>query len=467
MRNPRTIYKCLLILVLFLGLWTCKTNPTSPQITQSVQLSAEYVACTEVWLRLGFADSPAGGEYRIIRNDENILNGSFSSLSTVVRDTTTVANTSYTYTLLKIVDGQTKEIGTQLSVITPDSTNHSWTFRTTTMGGGSGIVSNILFDVAVINDTLAYAVGAIDHSGVGTLDSAGNPIYPYNLEKWDGHSWFPMTLTYSCHLYSPDCGGQTNLYAPASALFAFGPNDIWVAAGAIHHFDGTAWSQEAGIQGAGFANKMWGSSSRDLWFVGYNGFICERTSDGNWEQFSGVTTLNLKDVWGAHDGSALFAAGYDQTGQIGEIFEFDGTNWKSVYSIAPGDPRWGTREVDSLCGVASSIWTMSGRGLWSGTTSGVYHSIFVDGKRYDRISWAPDYRIGFIERLYGEDDNDLFVVGDFNTIAHWNGSTWFDYSSLFDIQTSSSLKSVSVGDNTFIAVGTYSGKAEIIVGSRE
>ncbi len=48
--------------------FSCRSSPTGTHITEKVQLSAEYVTCTEVWLKVGFTDSPNGGNFAINRD---------------------------------------------------------------------------------------------------------------------------------------------------------------------------------------------------------------------------------------------------------------------------------------------------------------------------------------------------------------------------------------------------------------
>jgi len=60
-----------------------------------------------------------------------------------------------------------------------DTTSNSFTWQTFTFGGNAGSCN--LFDAALVNDTLAYAVGSIY-----LTDSTEHPDpLPYNLVKWN------------------------------------------------------------------------------------------------------------------------------------------------------------------------------------------------------------------------------------------------------------------------------------------
>ncbi len=68
-----------------------------------------------------------------------------------------------------------------------DTTSHAWTFTITMLGGASG---SALYDVAIVNDTMAYAVGEI------YSDSSVQFGYPPSvIAKWDGTAWNSSPLT--------------------------------------------------------------------------------------------------------------------------------------------------------------------------------------------------------------------------------------------------------------------------------
>ncbi len=96
-----------------------------------------------------------------------------------------------------------------------DTTSHNFTFQTFTFGGDAG--SCDLNDVAIINDTLAYAVGSIylNDSTTGQPDPQ-----PYNFAVWDGKVWKIQKIPYYYQ-------GQP-FYGPIYSLWAFNANDILV-----------------------------------------------------------------------------------------------------------------------------------------------------------------------------------------------------------------------------------------------
>jgi len=63
----------------------------------------------------------------------------------------------------------------------PDTTNHEFTWQTFTLGDGG---SSVLYDVAIINDTLAYAVSVFPlatlHTVQSFMNSHNNEHPPYS-----------------------------------------------------------------------------------------------------------------------------------------------------------------------------------------------------------------------------------------------------------------------------------------------
>jgi hypothetical protein len=161
-----------------------------------------------------------------------------------------------------------KQKPTEPILTVADTTSHNFTWHLQTLGDFGS--SSTIFDVAIINDSLAYAVGEIY-----LQDSTGHiQPTPYNLAKWDGHTWQLERRYYTVRLLFPNSGGDPYLPASIRAVFAFSENDVWIAAGTVQHWDGTQWQEMSGIAGdvfAGGSTKIWGKSALDMYFAGYNG----------------------------------------------------------------------------------------------------------------------------------------------------------------------------------------------------
>jgi hypothetical protein len=180
--------------------------------------------------------------------------------------------------------------------------------------------------VAIINDTLAYAVGAIYLN-----DSTGHyDPFPYNLARWNGSSWSMERLSFLIKLLWPNSSGDTIGYAPAKSIFAFNENDIWIATGTVQHWNGTQWQQFQGA-GAGGSIKMWGSSSNDMYFVGYSGLIIHYNGN-SWTKIESGTTLPINDIYGAYNSTTkqweILAVASDDANK--KLLRIQGTSVSSV-----------------------------------------------------------------------------------------------------------------------------------------
>ena len=260
----------LITLSLLLIYGSCCEGPTPPDNKPKLQLSLEDVSCQEIWLKLAVANI-TNPTVVLKRDGVNVDTLTMITTDTVVIDEGLVAGKIYTY-IAQILN--TMYSSTPLQVRTMDSTSHDWSFETYTLGDGSS--SSTLYDVAIINDTLAYAVGEIWQGGT-----------TYNVANWDGTQWQIQQLNYQG-------------FPPViRTIFAFSEQDIWFDP--WFHWNGKS-IQELSIDsvfiGVG-VNKMWGSPNGELFIVGNNGFVAKKSSSGTWIKVESGTTLPIQDIWGA------------------------------------------------------------------------------------------------------------------------------------------------------------------------
>ena len=434
MRNLGLLQTFLLILGALLFVSSCRKNPVGPQVTPNVQLSVDYVTCTEVWLKLGFADSPGGGEYRINRDGNTVLTGSFTGPSAIVRDSTAQAVKSYTYTAGKMENGHISKISSPLYVITPDSTSNDFAWTTYTLGDGNGYYLN---DVATINDTLAYAAGEIY-----LKDSTGqvNPL-PNNLALWNHSEWQLQKVPY--HYQSQE------YYHAFQSVFAFNAGDIWFCGNGVIQWDGVSFVEipvPPSAWGAYQMNKMWGSS-QSLYIVGDGGSIALYRSS-SWYKVESGSASPIDDVWGKVDPASSTEIVYCA------ITDPVQSNSNRILRIINGSM------VDTVAWdpgrTLYTVWTCPGAPLYAGG-AGLWKNIDDNWQQIDLASRSV------VLRIRGNAPNDVFAVGTFGLIAHYNGSTW----KVLDGNTSATFFSVSVKGDMVIAVGVDGANAAILVGRRQ
>jgi hypothetical protein len=396
-------------------------------------LTVEDVSCTEVWLRI--SASGRNGSV-IVQRDSVVLDTlSLNTTDTTITDTGLMPSHTYTYKI--ILTGQVVTAQTT----TMDTTSHNITWITYTLGDGSG--SSTLYDVAIINDTLAYAVGEI-HSG-GTM---------YNVAKWNGSQWDPInisvTLTYTSSQIVTD-------QDPLKTIYAFNENDIWVVsqAGGVSHWNGLQWVMLSipFNQGPGTCNKIWGSSSRDMYFVGNIGRVIHY--DGtSWTKIESGTSLDIYDIYGATNSTQtggyeiLGVAGNVSTSYDRKILQIKGTTVMSV-SDSP--------ITESLSG----IWFIPNQHYYV-VGSGIYEK-----RRLSYEYWTIhllDLTKYYMSTIRGNGINDVFACGAYGELMHFNGLSWRSYHSQTGII--GAYGALAVRGNVTIAVGEESPKAIILMGLR-
>lgn len=202
----------------------------------------------------------------------------------------------------------------------------------------------------------------------------------------------------------------TTAFVKAFSVFALSPNNVWVAAGGVHHYDGNKWTEEAGIFGAGRANKIWGTKEA-LWFVGNDGFIARRNSDGSWKQLESGTDLDIQDIWGDYDEKngkweilAVASDKYQNNGN--KLLKIEGE--KVTERITDGLP-WSI----------VSIWFKTQR----------YYAITGDGyfSNNDLItSWieTKTFPLLYKHSIKGQSLNSIVFCGAYGLISYQNGQSW-------------------------------------------
>jgi len=421
------------VVVMMVSMMSCRSSPTGGNSSElRVGLSLEYASCKEVWLKIWFNDT-AGGEYAVNRDGNMVLTGHFNGRDTVVIDTTAVAGRTYSYICWKMVNGVPEEGSSSLVVRTMDTTSHNFTWETFRFGGEAG--SCILRDVAIINDTDIWAVG-----GIYLKDSTtGKPDpQPYNLAVWDGKSWRLKRIEFLTFCEQP----YTSSYE-AQSIAAFSAQDIWITSGSqIARWDGTSQTYPACIPV--FVNKMWGTSDRNLYAVGYNGLIANYDG-GTWHKIESGTTTDIDDIWGVAnpDGTVRVLCTVTSRYHLGDY---------KILSI--GNRGMAKDTLDS--NLNSRVY-----GVWF--DSSPYTFVCGDGVNmiYNGEWHEANLPRFFTTRVRGNGINDVIVVGCCGMVAHWNGVSWYTYPTM-----PGNYEGLAVKGNLVVAVGWVGGSATVLMGRR-
>jgi hypothetical protein len=315
-----------------------------------------------------------------------------------------------------------------------DSTSHNFIWTTQTLGDGA---SSVLNDVAIINDTLAYAVGAIY-----LKDSLGNwDPFPYNLAKWNGQTWILQKVPYYYQ-------GQS-YYSPIRTLLAFNSNDIWFA-GQIHWNGQTFNSVElpSSVWGPYHVNKMWGTSDANIYIVGDGGSIAHYNGS-SWTKIESGTTLNVYDVFGS--GGNVYAVAADLfVNNDHKVFR---VNANGVVALPDnGIPQ-------SIYSVWVDPWKYSfivGDGIYSKTS-------IESSEQWNRLD--NGVTSFYLYRIRGTSRNDVIACGAYGEVLHYNGVSWASFRNTTSI-VNGAYYGIDVRGNLAVLVGMDNPRAIVAIGRR-
>ncbi len=444
MHKHYLLQQSLLLALLTTLSFSCKSSPTGPHIGQNLQLSTDYVTCTEVSLKLAYSGQPSvvsGGEFKMTRDGDTVLTGNLTGSDTTVIDTTAEPEQAYTYKAYRYIRNQVSDTSLPLQVTTMDTTSSNFTWQTYTFG--NGVSSSDFEDVAIINDTLAYAVGAIYLN-----DSTGHtdPL-PYNLAVWNGVSWQVKRVSVPFRGYT--------VTVPLYGTFAFSPAQVWLVGDIAVFGNGLSWVSNDIRSLTGddslLCEKCWGSKFNDMYFVGLNGGIVHY--DGyTWNKIESGTTLDVHDIWGVTDKNS----GSQEVLAVGsDAFTNNGVSILQLSASGASRLQTSTLPTTTLVG----IWSADGK-EWYVCGDGLYISRGLD-RPWQHITDIPSI---FSESVRGTGPNDVFVVGDFGLVSHFNGVRWQTFPQLSF--SNGQYNSVSVNGNTVIAVGEVGSYATVLIGKR-
>jgi len=440
MPHHRLIYRFIPFVIL-LALSSCKNDSSTiapRQASPRINLDTLLVESTEIDLHISTTNTTSLGNISIFRDSVEVFSKHIKGKDTVIVDTSVLPSHTYLYYAYELSSDLHTRIDSSRKIPfrTMDTTSHNFTWELDTLGDG---MSSILNDVIIINDTCVWAVGEIH-----IRDSSGKYLsMTFNAASWNGSRWKLQSVPTAMY---PNYIDTFELYS----VFAFNPNDIWTycAAGSYSHWDGSSWSTAYFPNNPGTPSKFWGTSSANLYLVGYGGTI-SHFNGSSWQKQESGTTVNLTDVWGSPDGSVVWACGY-YLSQFGTYLlkNANGTGWQIVYD---GTQHEYTILSDSLCGDYTSVFAPSKNRLFVASDAGLYSMSALTHGEAKRISFIPTYFPGLPYRLRGNGVNDITMVGNYNFIAHYNGQSMMYYSHLYNSDWE--LYSVDQKGNLVVAVG--------------
>ena len=413
---------------------------------KKVHLIAEDASCIEAWLKLTAENTEKDSlnyQLTLYRDEQAIDTMLFSGKDTLLYDSALKPSKSYMYFARIYADSQLAAISDTVTVTTMDTTSHDFEWQSWEFGGQGG--SSSFYDVAIINENDIWAVGEIHTAETDQYDSSGNWVEPYNAAHWDGEKWELERVPYV------DEKGNVWI-TPIYSIFAFSANDIWFEGGI--HWNGSKFiSLKMNINFPSHVNKIWGTSSSDLYIVGNDGLIAHY--DGKeWTRIESGISVSIQDIWGIRNNKTgeniiLAVASEELSGKKPYVLKI---TKRSCEKLKLGNiPVW-----------PYGIWSADGR-YWFISGGGIYQAYIPVEKSWRKLGELANY---FCYGIRGNSINDLYVVGMLGRIFHWNGKTWYKARGLTGYYYSVDVKGDVVVAVGITVKGNVADKAQIVMSKK-
>ncbi|MCD6374081.1 MAG: hypothetical protein J7L94_01050, partial [Caldisericaceae bacterium] len=291
----------------------------------------------------------------------------------------------------------------------------------------------------------------IDENDIWAVGEIYTADDKYNAAHWDGEKWELMKIFIKGYFY------------PLKTIFSFVKTDIWVANLTIMHFNGKNidYYTTPPLDENGHAhriNKIWGTSSSDLYVVGNNGLIAHYNGQ-EWQRIESGTDLPIQDILGAFNKETgkyeiLCVASNEYNNYGKKIINIE--NKKATFIQDDGLP-WSLR---SIWFIPDRVYYVCGSGIFFNKS---LHNHWKEvGKN---IQFYSKYIKGF-------DFNDIFIVGAFGLVSHYNGIHWFQYLNKAWDAFNGAYYCLDYKRNLMVAVGekldqSINTKAVILIGRKK
>ena len=395
------------------------------------KLNAETIGTQFTELKLTIDSEFTHPLFAIKRNGHLIVKDTLFGKDMTIYDDHLSAESDYAYKAYLYFNGQPYDSTDALNVRTLKATSHAFTWHLDTIG----VYGSDFLDVAVLNERNVWAVGRIE-TGDTTVGA----------EVWDGQNWRIQYLS----INKLPC-------VPIQGIWPFSEDNIWFSGGSIMHWNGdsNSISYFRDVHNNEMLHKIWGSSPNDIYAIGYQGVIMHY--DGQkWEhQYSG-TKEDLYMVRGIYDPEI----GRERVWVCGDhtLLYNEGHGWKTVWSREK--PLF--EDYDRPAG----IYLLNSKKIIV-AVNGYYGSclLLLDQKNIKNYYVLTKTKI-YINSMAANSINDIFIVGDFNGIEHFNGRNSKLYS---EIWADGWWNSVKLKNDKVFAVGTtqYTYQALFIYGERK
>jgi len=412
------------------------TEPPPPEKT--ITLSLEDTFSIEAWIKLKTTNLQLPTTITLKQNNQTRSTINLVNADTLLYIDSLLPNTTYNFQAITQSSNQSI-ISNELTITTMDTTSHNFTWQSWTFGEHG---SSELRDVTIIDENNIWAVGRVYlNDSTGQIDSEG-----YGIVRWDGNSWEVIRL-----FWTHPQGFVWSLLP--FGIYAITENNIWFVAGDVHQWDGqTLTSHPIGnfsgnpnpiLEEGQYPVRIWGSNDI-VYTVGLQGAIAY--FDGNnWKRVDAQTDGDIFDIIAVEnsDITVFCPLNFVQNPSNDKIFKITQTD------------RFEFLDYDK--GTAYSVWTKKGFPIY---VCGSVISVNKNGY-WEELSFGEEY---LCSRIRGNNLNDIFIVGTFGFVGHFNGMEWKQIMEL--AQPSNIFRSIAVKGNLVVMVGRKDLKGLIVLGRR-
>ena len=438
----KTIFEILLFVIVVILLNSCNTTEPPPpppeEPPKAIKLKLIEVSCTEAFVSVSASDTVLPVNITLTKDGVILDSFTLTQTDTTVIDTTLQPNITYTYQTTAQISGKEENSDT-IQVKTLNITSHNFTWQKFEFGTGA---SSIFRDVAIIDENNIWAVGEI------YADTTGQA---YNAVHWNGSTWELKRIRYygACSAVE---------YPPLKAIYAFSANNIVITnGGSIGWFDGNTIRLDCGVNPllTGAINKIWGSSSNDLYVVGNAGSIAHY-KNGSWSKIESETNLNIVDIWGENNS---FINKTEIICGAANIFVNPGSELIKIKEDL-------TTEILDNTGLGQTfapIWFKAGI-RYSVVGDGLYEKTYKDTSTWKDLNSNRSITQYFMECIRGSALNNIIVAGAFGEVIHFNGINWKSIKNTETTLNNGSYYRVAVKGNIVVAVGFDQSQSVILMG---
>jgi hypothetical protein len=432
----------LILIIILLGINSCKDDlpvvppdiPPDPIILKdTLAVSITDITHRSLTINVSTTQNNPRSVIKLFRSD-NSSEIILAEYPIEVKDTSLIddnngagldLNKEYSYYALRTDSlGERKDSSNIVTAATLNATSHEYTWEEFIIGE----FQSSLYDVWGTDENNVWAVGTCILN-----DTA------YGVLRWDGTSWKP----------EKKIGGL-------QVIYGFSEYDIWAVGGGVWYYNGV-WekvdaksvnNQLFPLDSVLFHNTpytaMWGTSSSNMYFGNNKGKIIHwdgKKAKVLYDFGIYITDINgtsEDNIWITGGGANIFIAKYD--GSIFEILSYPPPIIYSLYTVFPLNRK----EV-----------YVGGDGIY----------------RKKEDAWLledADKNLGVIHKIRGTASNNIFAVGAFCTVYHFNGVDWKYYNEIRKPEGGIQY-GVFVTENKVFIVGINHDhyRAKIIIGTRK